>query len=90
MSESFRASTGLQAHRRTLFDALTLPQVPILYLYGELTSARTFVTVEEIKELLPDARVQCLSGQRHMAQAFAPEDFAQAILNFTASIDRTS
>jgi pimeloyl-ACP methyl ester carboxylesterase len=63
------------------------PDVPTLYLYGEETDAAGFATLDEVAELLPKAQLHGLPGQRHLAFAFDPTSFAQAILAFTTAHD---
>jgi pimeloyl-ACP methyl ester carboxylesterase len=63
------------------------PDVPTLYLYGEETDVSAFATLDEVAELLPKAQLHGLPGQRHLAFAFDPTPFAQAILAFTAAHD---
>lgn len=63
------------------------PDVPTLYLYGERTDAPVFATLDEVTELMPKAQLHGLSGQRHLAFAFDPTSFAEAILAFTTAHD---
>jgi pimeloyl-ACP methyl ester carboxylesterase len=63
------------------------PDTPRLYLYGEETDASIFATPDEVAELLPDAQLHGLPGQRHLAFAFDPTSFAQAALDFTIEND---
>lgn len=70
-----------------LLSAADPPAVPTLYLYGEHTAAPVFPTLAEIAELMPEAQLHCLRGQRHMAIAFDPTTFAQALLAFTSAHD---
>jgi pimeloyl-ACP methyl ester carboxylesterase len=63
------------------------PDVPTLYLYGEETDVACFATLDELAELLPKAQLHGLAGQRHLAFAFDPEPFANAILAFTTAHD---
>ena len=63
------------------------PDVPTLYLYGEVTDASCFATLDEVAELMPNAQLRGLPGQRHLAFAFDPTSFAQAILAFTTAHD---
>ena len=64
------------------------PDIPTLYLYGEQTDASIFATPDEVAELLPKAQLHGLRGQRHLACAFDPTSFAQAVLEFTTAKDR--
>lgn len=82
-----REHRALQAEGRKMLSAVELPHVPMLYLYGELTEAPVFPTLDEVAELLPKAQLHCLPGQRHMAPMFDPTTFAQAVLAFTSAHD---
>ena len=77
--------TGFQAIDR--LNALDPPDIPTLYLYGEKTETSIFPTPAEVAELLPKAQLHGLPGQRHLAFAFDPTSFAQAVLQFTTSHD---
>ena len=77
--------SGLQAIDR--LRVLDPPDVPTLYLYGEETNVMVFARPDEVAELLPEAQCQGLPGQRHLAFAFAPTSFAQAVLQFTTAHD---
>jgi pimeloyl-ACP methyl ester carboxylesterase len=57
------------------------------YFYGDETDASIFPTFREVAELLPNARVHGLPGQRHLAFTFDPTPVAQAILAFTTAHD---
>jgi pimeloyl-ACP methyl ester carboxylesterase len=61
------------------------PAIPTLYLYGKETDAAIFATLDDVVELLPDAHLHGIPGQRHLAFAFDPMTFAQSILAFTAA-----
>ena len=61
--------------------------IPTLYLYGEETDAPIFATPDEVAEMLPKAQLHGLPGQRHLACAFDPTSFAQAVLEFTTAHD---
>ena len=63
------------------------PDIPTLYLYGEDTDAPIFATRDEVADRLPKAQLQGLAGQRHLAFAFDPTSFAQAVLAFTTAHD---
>jgi pimeloyl-ACP methyl ester carboxylesterase len=69
------------------FATLKRPDVPMLYLYGSETDAPIFPTIKEVGELFPEAQLCGLAGQRHVAQAFDPAGFAEAVLRFTAAHD---
>jgi pimeloyl-ACP methyl ester carboxylesterase len=61
------------------------PDVPTLYLYGQETDAGMFPSPRDVLDLLPDAQLRGLPGQRHLGFAFDPASFAHAILEFTAT-----
>jgi pimeloyl-ACP methyl ester carboxylesterase len=61
--------------------------VPTLYLYGEATKAPIFAIPDEVARLLPHAELHGLRGQRHLAWAFDPTTFAEAVLEFTSAVD---
>ena len=61
------------------------PDIPTLYLYGELTEGANFATPDEVAALFPNAQLHGLAGQRHLAPAFDPTAFAQAVLAFTTA-----
>ena len=63
------------------------PDIPTLYLYGEDTDVSIFATHDEVAERFPNARLHGLPGQRHLAFAFDPTSFAQAVLAFTTAHD---
>jgi pimeloyl-ACP methyl ester carboxylesterase len=67
--------------------SLDPPDVPTLYLYGEDTDASIFATRDEVADRLPKAQLQGLPGQRHLAFAFDPTSFVQAVLAFTTAHD---
>jgi pimeloyl-ACP methyl ester carboxylesterase len=74
---------GFQAIDR--LRALDPPSVPTLYLYGENTDASVFAAPDELADLLPNAELHRLPRQRHLAFAFDPSRFAEAVLEFTTS-----
>jgi len=82
-----RELRALQADGPRLLSAVEFPDVPMLYLHGELTKAQIYPPLEEVEELLPKARFHRLPGQRHMAPMFDPSGFAQAVLSFTTAHD---
>src|SRR5262245_58769690 len=67
--------------------SFTPPEIPTLYLYGQETDASVFATREEVVNRLPQAQLQGLAGQRHLAFAFDPTSFAQSVLVFTTAHD---
>jgi pimeloyl-ACP methyl ester carboxylesterase len=75
--------TGFQALDR--LRALDPPSVPTLYLYGENTDASVFAPPDEVGDLLPNAELHHLPRQRHLAFAFDPSRFAEAVLEFTTT-----
>jgi pimeloyl-ACP methyl ester carboxylesterase len=82
-----REHRALQDDGRRLLEATTPPRVPTLYLYGTLTEAPIYPTLEEVAERLPQARLEPLPGQRHVAPMFDPATFAQKLLAFTTAHD---
>jgi pimeloyl-ACP methyl ester carboxylesterase len=80
-----RAGLDEGVDQLTAFDP---PNVPTLYLYGEETDAPSFRAPGEVAELFPKAQLRGLAGQRHLAFAFDPSSFAEAILAFTTAHDR--
>lgn len=65
--------------------------VPVLLLVGELTDAPQFLDgLDEVQAALPDVRRVTLPGQRHVANAFAPQALAAAIREFLASLPARS
>lgn len=81
-----REHLALEDEGRKLLSETRLPDVPILYLYGELTGAPVFPTLDEVSQRFPTARLHGLPGQRHMAPAFDPAAFAKAVLAFTTAL----
>jgi pimeloyl-ACP methyl ester carboxylesterase len=77
----------LAPEERDRVMAFEPPDVATLYLYGEETDAPIFPTLEDVAERLPNAQFHGLPGQRHLAFAFDPTAFTQAILVFTAAHD---
>lgn len=77
--------TGFEAINR--LEAFDPPDIPTLYLFGEVTDASIFATPDEVAELLPKAQLHGLPGQRHLAFAFDPMSVAQAVLHFTTAHD---
>lgn len=71
-----------------LLSRIELPDVPLLCLHGELTESVAYPSASEIAERYPNAEQLTLPGQRHLAPMFDPESFAQAVLAFTARVDR--
>lgn len=82
-----RELRALRVDGRALLSAVEPPDVPTLYLYGEDTDSASYPTLDEVAELMPKAQLQCLPGQRHLAPAFDPTTFAQAVLDFTTAHD---
>lgn len=82
-----REGEALQRDGGRLLSWDALPEVPTLYLYGELTQSPVYLALDEVRALLPRARLHGLPGQRHLAPMFDPETFARAILAFTGAND---
>ncbi|HEX7034561.1 MAG TPA: alpha/beta hydrolase [Pseudomonadales bacterium] len=72
----------------SLLSRIGLPDVPLLWLHGELTESVAYPTASEIAARFPRAELHRLSGQRHLAPMFDPATFAQVMLAFTARVDR--
>jgi pimeloyl-ACP methyl ester carboxylesterase len=61
--------------------------VPVLLLVGEFTEGPQFLDgLDEVEAALPDARRATIPGQRHLANAFAPEALAGAVREFIAAL----
>jgi pimeloyl-ACP methyl ester carboxylesterase len=84
-----REHRALDADGRRTLEATQLPEVPLLYLYGELTTAPIYPSATEAARLWPRAERRCLRGQRHVAPMFDPAAFANALLDFTTAHDRS-
>lgn len=82
-----REHRALHDDGRKLLSAVERRDVPVLYLYGELTKSPVFPTTDEVSERWPNAELRCLPGQRHMATVFDPVTFAAALLAFTTAHD---
>ncbi len=82
-----RELRALQHEGTALLSKLRLPDIPLLYLYGELTSAPVYPSVAEVAARYPQAEIRGLAGQRHLAPMFAPAAFAAAITEFTGRVD---
>ena len=62
-------------------------EVPVLLLVGGLTDSPQFLDgLDEVEAALPDVRRVTIPGQRHMANAFAPDALAGAVREFLTSI----
>jgi pimeloyl-ACP methyl ester carboxylesterase len=55
---------------------------PTLLLVGELSPDYLVASVRELAAMIPAAQVSVLAGQRHLAQAFAPEAFCTEVVRF--------
>lgn len=82
-----RELEALQNDAAASLSRTELPDVPLLYLYGELTTAPVYPPVSEVAERYPKAELHCLSGQRHLAPMFDPAAFVAAIVEFTAGVE---
>ena len=56
---------------------------PLLLLRGGDTRSPIYPSIDEMTSAVPHAESFTLSGQRHLAAAFAPEMFAEVVLQFT-------
>ena len=62
-------------------------EVPVLLLVGELTDSPQFLDgLDEVEAALPDVRRVTIPGQRHLANAFAPDALAGAVREFLTSV----
>jgi pimeloyl-ACP methyl ester carboxylesterase len=82
-----RELQALQDEGARLLSQAELPDVPLLYLYGELTAAPVYPAVSEVAERYPKAELHSLSRQRHLAPMFDAAAFVAAITEFTARVD---
>jgi pimeloyl-ACP methyl ester carboxylesterase len=65
--------------------------VPTLILVGGDQDAPVYLDgLDEIENALSDARRQKIPGQRHFANAFAPDVFAEALTSFFVGLNRES
>lgn len=85
-----RELAAMQNEAVALLSKTELPNVPLLYLYGELTAAPVYPSASEVAERYPKAQLHCLAGQRHLAPMFDPAAFAAAIIEFTAGAEGRS
>lgn len=56
------------------------PDLPVLLLRGEHTTAPVYSDASGLRASVPQLTTGTLSGQRHLAMAFAPEQLAAAVL----------
>jgi pimeloyl-ACP methyl ester carboxylesterase len=63
-------------------DTAARVTVPVLLVVGEESSDPARAYVDAVCSALPDARIEVLEGQGHVADVFAPEMFARRILRF--------
>jgi pimeloyl-ACP methyl ester carboxylesterase len=82
-----RELQALQDQGMGLMAKVQLPDVPLLYLYGEHTSAPVYPSVAEVAKRYPQAELRGLAGQRHLAPMFDPETFVAAMTEFTGRVD---
>lgn len=91
MVEAMEFAPREVAAMRTLDVDATLAErieVPVLLLLGELTTTAQFLEgLDEVEAALHDSRRVTIPGQRHVANAFAPESLAAAIREFLTSVD---
>jgi pimeloyl-ACP methyl ester carboxylesterase len=70
-------------------EGLRSVTVPTLILVGGDQDAPVYLDgLDEIENALPHARRQALPGQRHFANAFTPDAFAEALTSFVAGVNR--
>lgn len=80
-----REHRALRDDARRIFESAVLPDVPFLYLYGELTTAPVYPSAADAKKLWPHAELRGLPGQRHLAPMFDPSTFAASLVEFTSA-----
>jgi pimeloyl-ACP methyl ester carboxylesterase len=56
--------------------------VPVLLLTGENSSDPSKADIETVAAALPDARIEVLEGQEHVADILVPERFCERVLAF--------
>jgi pimeloyl-ACP methyl ester carboxylesterase len=56
--------------------------VPVLLLVGEQSSDPAKAQVEAVAAVLPDARIEVLEGQEHVADILIPKTFAEYVMAF--------
>lgn len=56
--------------------------VPTLLLTGSESDDLSGADIAALTRALPDARVEVIEGQRHVADVMAPRDFARRLLRF--------
>lgn len=57
--------------------------VPTLHLSGSLTQSPSYLSFDELREAVLEAAFAKLDGQRHIAMAADPQQFAATVLSFT-------
>jgi pimeloyl-ACP methyl ester carboxylesterase len=78
---------------RAMADAPRDPQqaatitVPTLLLTGSESSDLSTTDMAAMTAALPDARIEVIEGQRHVADVMAPEDFARRVVGFLREPD---
>lgn len=61
--------------------------VPVLLLVGQATTSPMFLDgLDELQAALGDVRREVIPGQRHLANAFAPEPFARLLTEFLEQV----
>ena len=65
-------------------------EAPTLLLVGGLSRSPLFASPDDLREAVPHVEVATIEGQRHMATAFDPGGFAEAVLTFTSAHDEPS
>jgi len=59
-----------------------LSDIPVCMIRGERESKPVYPAIEDLPRWVSDPEIVTIPGQGHMAAAFAPYDFADAVLNF--------
>lgn len=64
-------------------DTVPVSRVPVRMIYGGRETAPVYPSIEDLPRWVRDPEVVTIPGQGHLANGFAPYDFADAILDFT-------
>ena len=73
-----------RAEAQANLDAQTAAKitVPVLLFVGERSSDPCKAHVEAVAAVLPDARIEVLEGQEHVADILVPKAFSEYVLAF--------
>jgi pimeloyl-ACP methyl ester carboxylesterase len=74
----------LRAERGARLDAEQAAKitVPVLLLSGENSSDPSKADIETVAAALPDARIEMLEGQEHVADILVPNTFSEYVMAF--------